>query len=133
MANIFEDGIVMQPVLPKLTVLKLDTVEVLEQVAEFMRQHPERFVGKVSVEHATVEADKIVDASPFFSFTQEIAKLNSYLVTSENGLRFITHNATVQHGVIDGFPAELFAPIVANVERTAEQEAERLTGTSHKY
>jgi hypothetical protein len=133
MTNIFEDGIVMQPVLPKLTVLKLDTVELLEKVAEFMRQHPKHFVGKVSVDYATVEGDKIVDANPVFSFTRDIAKLYSYLVTSENGTRFITHNATIQHGVIDGLPSELFTPIIANVERTAEQEADRLTETSHKY
>lgn len=133
MTNIFEDGIVMQPVLPKLTVLKLNTVEILEEVAKFMREHSDRFVGKISVDYAVVEGDKIVDDNPFFSSTPSIAKLNSYLVTSENGLRFITHNPTIQHGVIDGLPSELFTPIIANVERTAEQEADRLTETSHKY
>ena len=106
---------VFQPILPKLSVTKIETTEQVKEIGAFLRAHSYLFIGlptffsysamRVRKEVAYIPAQYSGDTE------RNIFAIGDYLVVSENGARYFTKEESVKHGVFRGFPAELFVPI----------------------
>lgn len=115
-----------QPVLPKLTVGRIDTVEDLQQIFNLSRSHPEFFPQlknkDYTLQDGEIRTTKIPGGYPRKTLIQTYAKVGDYLVLSENGARYITSDALVRHGVFNNFPVWLFTPIEGKKIQNGEQK-----------
>ena len=104
--------IVFQPVLPLIQVTKIETEEQVKEIGEFLRTYHSKFVGlPYGFTAYGLRVHKKSVSIPSDEGRYDLFKIGSYLVTSENGLRYLTSNMVVAHGGFPDFPAELFTPI----------------------
>ena len=111
------ESLVFAPKLPQITVEKLETKEQIKALGELLRTHRELFLR---LDHVYVRAMRTRNSMiyiPTSSLGRDeddgviIAQIGMYLLTSENGKRFITNKGYVKHGVFADMPWELFVPI----------------------
>jgi len=106
---------VFHPVLPKLSVTKIETTEQVKEIGAFLRSYPYLFVGLPSFFSYSAmrvrKAAAYIPAQHSNDINHDIFVIGDYLVVSENGTRYFTKEESVKHGVFRGFPAELFVPI----------------------
>lgn len=106
---------VFAPVMPQLTVTRIDSDDEMSRVGELMRRVPDLFIGiranfinrmRVRKDNAYIPAGVLGNEQVEVVFSR-----GDWLVESENGYRFITSDITVKHGVFKDFPYQLFIPI----------------------
>ena len=125
------EAIMLVPLMPKLKVTQLGTSIDIKDLEMLMRLVPEEFVGisTETIRRMRVHARDITVKRETETLTELVAEIGNYLVTSENGKRFITTDRAIRHGVVTSVPRELFQPIEAQVftdsqARRADQEAQ---------
>ena len=111
--------IVLQPVLPLLTVEKVDA-DNIEQIRDFLRAHVDLFpaLKPAPRDKSALVYDVFViepNAKMIAETIAETIALGDYLVTSENGNRHLTKERAIRHGVVTMLPKEMFAPIEATI------------------
>lgn len=115
-----------QPVFPKLTVGRIDTVEDLQEIYDLSRSHPEFFPQLKNKDYTIRDGEigtlNLPELLHRKMLAQTYAKVGDYIVRSENGLRYITSDALVRHGVFNNFPVWLFTPIEGKKVQNGEQQ-----------
>ena len=111
--------IVMQPVLPQLTVEKVDE-DNIKEFGDFLRAHNELFPALKHVATYAMRQRKqmvyLADRGGRVSEDSDVIfKIGDYLVISENGFRHFTDKPYIRHGLVNDLPAELFLPIEAKI------------------
>lgn len=115
-----------QPVLPKLTVGRIDTMEDLQEIFDLSRSHPE-FFPQLEGWDCTLQDEGEIRSFKLGGYrgrtvVQTYAKVGDYLVRSENGARYVTSDALVRHGVFNNFPVWLFTPLEGSKIQNGEQQ-----------
>ena len=107
--------IVLQPVLPLLTVEKVDA-DNIEQIRDFLRAHVDLFPAlKPAPRDKSALVYDVFVIEPNAKMIAETIALGDYLVTSENGNRHLTKERAIRHGVVTMLPKEMFTPIEATI------------------
>ena len=109
------ESIIFAPKFPLLTVSKLETSEDIKNLELLMRQIPKQFVGISvdTIQRMRVHKTDITSKKETEPAAELIAIIGNYLVTSENGKRFISADSHIRHGILQSLPAEMFIPIEA--------------------
>lgn len=114
MTSIYNDGFEIQPVLPKLRVLKLEGEQEMKELAQLLRDDPHLFPGLPdSYKKGVAYRDNLVISRPYGKSGQPhaLAEKGNYLISSDNGYRHISPFATIELGLFECFPDELFIPV----------------------
>ncbi len=115
------EGLIFTPKLPQIKVIRLETREQIKDLGELLRNHKGLFLrlDHVYVRAMRTRGDMIYVPSSSLGREEDegtlIAKVGMYVLTSENGKRFITDKEYVKHGVFAEMPWELFVPIEGEV------------------
>lgn len=115
--------IVIQPLLPKISVEKVDW-DNIESILALLKSNSELFTvfakqldNREARSRLFIDDDKIVlpSAGSYLGTHKVIATVGDFYAVSENGYRHFTHQTAIRHGVLNTLPREMFIPLTGDV------------------